>query len=53
MGRLLAADADGDLVRIMNDTPDGDFQTYKGESGAYIRENFFGKTAPPSGWWPG
>ena len=42
---LLAADATGDLVRIMNDTPDGDFQTYKGESGAYIRENFFGKTA--------
>ena len=41
---LLAADATGDLVRIMNDTPDGDFQTYKGESGAYIRENFFGKT---------
>ncbi len=42
---LLAADATGDLVRIMNDTPDGDYQTYKGESGAYIRENFFGKTA--------
>jgi len=42
---LLNADASGDLVRIMNDTPDGDFQTYKGESGAYIRENFFGKTA--------
>ncbi len=41
---LLAKDATGDLVRIMNDTPDGDFQTYKGESGAYIRENFFGKT---------
>ncbi|MGA8210167.1 MAG: pyruvate dehydrogenase (acetyl-transferring), homodimeric type [Nocardioidaceae bacterium] len=42
---LLAEDHAGDLVRIMNDTPDGDFQTYKGESGAYIRENFFGKTA--------
>jgi pyruvate dehydrogenase E1 component len=42
---LLAADASGDLVRIMNETPDGDFQTYKGESGGYIRENFFGKTA--------
>ena len=42
---LLAADAGGDLVRIMNETPDGDFQTYKGESGGYIRENFFGKTA--------
>ena len=41
---LFAADTDGELVRIMNETPDGDFQTYKGESGGYIRENFFGKT---------
>ena len=44
---LLAGDSGGDLVRIMNETPDGDFQTYKGESGAYIREHFFGKTRPP------
>ena len=29
----------------MNETLDGDFQTYKGESGGYIRENFFGKSA--------
>ena len=28
----------------MNETKDGDYQTYKGESGAYIRENFFGRT---------
>jgi pyruvate dehydrogenase E1 component len=42
---LLTADAGGDLVRIMNETRDGDFQTYKGESGAYIRDSFFGKTA--------
>ena len=41
---LLARDTTGDLVRIMNETPDGDFQTYKGESGGYIRENFFGKS---------
>ncbi len=41
---LLAADRTGDLVRIMNETPDGDYQTYKGESGAYIRDNFFGKS---------
>ena len=27
----------------MNKTPDGDYQTYKSESGAYIRENFFGR----------
>ena len=26
----------------MNTTPDGQFQTYTVESGAYIRENFFG-----------
>ncbi|WP_407941494.1 pyruvate dehydrogenase (acetyl-transferring), homodimeric type [Microlunatus kandeliicorticis] len=41
---LFAQDSSGQLVRIMNETPDGDFQTYKGESGAYVRENFFGKT---------
>jgi pyruvate dehydrogenase E1 component len=27
----------------MNITPDGDYQTYKAESGAYVRENFFGR----------
>ena len=42
---LLAADTTGDLVKVMNETLDGDFQTFKGESGAYIRENFFGRTA--------
>ncbi|HVK34377.1 MAG TPA: pyruvate dehydrogenase (acetyl-transferring), homodimeric type [Microlunatus sp.] len=41
---LFAADSTGDLVRIMNETPDGDFQTYKGESGGYIRDNFFSKS---------
>ncbi|MFY0406459.1 pyruvate dehydrogenase (acetyl-transferring), homodimeric type [Solicola sp. PLA-1-18] len=41
---LLAADKTGDLLRIMNETPDGDFQTYKGESGSYVREHFFGKS---------
>ena len=30
------------LVNKMNTTPDGQFQTYSVESGAYIRENFFG-----------
>ncbi len=40
---LLAADTDGALLNLMNVTPDGDFQTYKGESGAYVRENFFGR----------
>jgi len=41
--RLLAADHDGALVNLMNVTPDGDYQTYKGESGAYVREHFFGR----------
>ena len=40
---LLAADGDGALVNLMNTTPDGDFQTYRAEDGAYIREHFFGR----------
>ncbi len=39
---LLAQDTDGVLVNKMNTTPDGQFQTYGVESGAYIREHFFG-----------
>jgi pyruvate dehydrogenase E1 component len=39
--RLLAADAAGALVNKMNTTPDGQFQTYLVEDGAYIRNNFF------------
>ena len=39
---LLAADGDGVLVNQMNATPDGQFQTYTVETGAYIREHFFG-----------
>jgi pyruvate dehydrogenase E1 component len=39
---LLAKDTDGVLVNKMNSTPDGQFQTYAVESGAYTRENFFG-----------
>ncbi|MGF6821134.1 pyruvate dehydrogenase E1 component [Microbacterium sp. ZKA21] len=40
---LLARDTDGALLNLMNVTPDGDFQTYKAENGAYVRENFFGR----------
>ncbi|MFT4233404.1 MAG: pyruvate dehydrogenase (acetyl-transferring), homodimeric type, partial [Microbacterium sp.] len=40
---LLARDTDGALLNLMNITPDGDFQTYKSENGAYVRENFFGR----------
>src|SRR6266498_2157473 len=39
---LLAKDGDGVLVNKMNTTPDGQFQTYTVESGAYIRDHFFG-----------
>ncbi len=40
---LLANDHDGALVDLMNKTPDGDYQTYKTENGAFVRENFFGR----------
>jgi pyruvate dehydrogenase E1 component len=39
---LLARDVDGVLVNRMNTTVDGEFQKYAVESGAYIREHFFG-----------
>ncbi|MGD9483362.1 pyruvate dehydrogenase (acetyl-transferring), homodimeric type [Streptomyces sp. TRM70308] len=39
---LLAQDRDGVLVNRLNTTPDGQFQTYATETGAYIREHFFG-----------
>jgi pyruvate dehydrogenase E1 component len=40
---LLHADRDGALVNLMNTTPDGDYQTYKANDGAYVREHFFGR----------
>ncbi len=40
---LLAADIDGLLVQRMNDVLDGESQKYTVESGAYIREHFFGR----------
>ena len=40
---LLANDTEGALVDLMNKTPDGDFQTYKTEDGAFVRENFFAR----------
>ena len=39
---LLLKDVDGVLLDKMNTTVDGDFQKYVTESGAYIREHFFG-----------
>jgi pyruvate dehydrogenase E1 component len=40
---LLAQDREGALVNLMNATLDGDYQTYKAESGQYVRDNFFGR----------
>ncbi len=40
---LLAADRDGALLNVMNSTPDGDYQTFKANDGAYVRKNFFGR----------
>ena len=42
---LLAKDVDGVLVNQMNTAPDGHFQTYSTEDGAYVREHFFGGDA--------
>ncbi len=39
---LLAADDEGVLVNKMNTSVDGEYQRYKAESGAYVREHFFG-----------
>jgi pyruvate dehydrogenase E1 component len=39
---LLAQDVDGVLVDRMNETLDGESQKFSVESGAYIREHFFG-----------
>ncbi|MDQ3978541.1 MAG: pyruvate dehydrogenase (acetyl-transferring), homodimeric type [Actinomycetota bacterium] len=39
---LLARDVDGVLLNKMNTTLDGEYQKYAVESGAYIREHFFG-----------
>ena len=40
---LLAQDREGALVNLMNTTLDGDYQTFKAESGQYVRDNFFGR----------
>jgi pyruvate dehydrogenase E1 component len=40
---LLAKDTNGHLRRIMEETVDGEFQTYKSKDGAYVRNEFFGK----------
>ncbi|WP_138468548.1 pyruvate dehydrogenase (acetyl-transferring), homodimeric type [Poseidonocella sp. HB161398] len=40
---LLEKDTSGKLRQLMDETIDGDYQTFKSKNGAYIREHFFGK----------
>jgi pyruvate dehydrogenase E1 component len=40
---LLAKDHDGDLRRIMMETLDGDYQAFKANDGAFVRQHFFGR----------
>jgi pyruvate dehydrogenase E1 component len=41
--RLLAKDKSGLLLQRMEECVDGEYQDFKSKSGAYVRENFFGK----------
>ena len=41
--RLLEKDHSGRLVQLMNECVDGDYQTFKANDGAYVREHFFGR----------
>jgi pyruvate dehydrogenase E1 component len=40
---LLEADIDGRLVRVMTESVDGEYQTYKSRDGKFVRDHFFGK----------
>src|SRR5262252_8208901 len=40
---LLARDKDGWLLRLMEETVDGEYQNYKANDGAFVRKYFFGK----------
>ncbi|URJ25235.1 pyruvate dehydrogenase (acetyl-transferring), homodimeric type [Candidatus Blochmannia ocreatus (nom. nud.)] len=40
---LLHKDSSGKLIQLMNETVDGDYQTFKSKDGAYIRQHFFNK----------
>ena len=40
---LLEQDTSGKLRQLMDETIDGDYQTFKSKDGAYIRKHFFGK----------
>ncbi|HGJ5882873.1 pyruvate dehydrogenase (acetyl-transferring), homodimeric type [Arsenophonus sp.] len=40
---LLRKDTSGKLIQLMNETLDGDYQTFKSKDGAYVREHFFNR----------
>ncbi|MFL2897065.1 MAG: pyruvate dehydrogenase (acetyl-transferring), homodimeric type [Candidatus Pelagibacter sp.] len=40
---LLANDKTGHLIKVMNETVDGEYQAMKARDGAYVRDKFFGK----------
>jgi pyruvate dehydrogenase E1 component len=40
---LFEKDTSGTLIKYLNKTCDGDFQTYKARGGSYMREKFFGQ----------
>src|SRR6267142_2855231 len=40
---LFARDAEGRLLRVMEETVDGEYQNYKANDGAFVRKHFFGK----------
>ncbi len=40
---LIAKDTHGKLLKIMEDSVDGEYQNYKSKDGAYVRDHFFGK----------
>ena len=40
---LIARDTEGKLLKVMEETVDGEYQAYKANDGAYVREKFFGK----------
>ncbi|MGF1586519.1 MAG: pyruvate dehydrogenase (acetyl-transferring), homodimeric type [Bacteroidales bacterium] len=41
---LIAKDSSGDLLKVMEETPDGQYQKYVVSSGDFIRKDFFGKS---------
>src|SRR5881275_2985029 len=40
---LIARDKEGRLLRVMEESVDGEYQNYKANDGAFVRKHFFGK----------